>query len=565
MRTLLLSLGLSLTLTTAAATGDILWLSPDLSPVLTQDSPPGFYQERMLFHQEGSDTPYGYLDLQGELEISPSFVEAKAFSAQTPLAPAAIYVLPVQEEEEELEEQEEEGEEEEKEPAPDASEEEPSQPEPVLRYGFIDTQGDFVLPPLYQDAQPFSQGLAAVTLDGETWGFINEEGEMVIQPLYHSVEPFSQGYSAVSIEENFGLLDLQGDLVLPLVYEGLSTPGDGLFPSKKGDLSGYIDLEGDLIVAYRYSEAGNFYQELAQVEKDGLWGYLDKEGRLLAPLSYQKTSDFSQGLAWVQQEGRLFYINTSGQIQIDDLQGLSSVSSFSQGYAIGKSDAGYGFFDKTGTSVLPFVYQEALPVSQGAGLVYDGTAWGLFYPQARSSHWAENYVSQAESLSLLPDQLQGVELTDLISRGQFISLTIQLFDLLTREEQVNVPELSQNPFQDTRDLAVRRAYDLGLAYGLTADYFGTQETLTREQAATIFTVLYTQLTQEEVGIAQAPPFDDHQEISSWAQNSVYFLAEKGVLTGVGDNLFCPQDSISAESALVMALAMNNLLEPQLHP
>jgi hypothetical protein len=45
--------------------------------------------------------------------------------------------------------------------------------------GFINTQGEFVIPCKYEDARDFSQGLAWVQLNNK-WGCIDKEGKVVV-------------------------------------------------------------------------------------------------------------------------------------------------------------------------------------------------------------------------------------------------------------------------------------------------------------------------------------------------------------------------------------------------
>lgn len=51
------------------------------------------------------------------------------------------------------------------------------------KWGFVDTDGNVVIKPTYDNAKSFSNGLAAVCID-KKWGFINKNGEMVISPAF---------------------------------------------------------------------------------------------------------------------------------------------------------------------------------------------------------------------------------------------------------------------------------------------------------------------------------------------------------------------------------------------
>ena len=61
-----------------------------------------------------------------------------------------------------------------------------------------------VISPQYEDAEPFSEGLAAVKRDGK-WGYIDTEGQTVIPFQYERAYDFSEGYAVVSpniVEQN---------------------------------------------------------------------------------------------------------------------------------------------------------------------------------------------------------------------------------------------------------------------------------------------------------------------------------------------------------------------------
>ena len=55
------------------------------------------------------------------------------------------------------------------------------------KYGFINEEGEEVIPLKYDNAGNFSEGLAEVKLNGK-WGLVNTKGEEVVPPEYTSIE-----------------------------------------------------------------------------------------------------------------------------------------------------------------------------------------------------------------------------------------------------------------------------------------------------------------------------------------------------------------------------------------
>ena len=97
------------------------------------------------------------------------------------------------------------------------------------RCGFVDTSGKLVISMEYCEAKPFSEGLAAVSLedsqvylhgqyDREKWGYIDKTGRMVIDAKYRTAEPFSEGLAMVRTEDGVGYIDKSGKEVIPCQY-----------------------------------------------------------------------------------------------------------------------------------------------------------------------------------------------------------------------------------------------------------------------------------------------------------------------------------------------------------
>ena len=123
--------------------------------------------------------------------------------------------------------------------------------------------------------------------------------------------------------------------------------------------------------------------------------------------------------------------------------------------------------------------------------------------------WALNLVNQAIAGGLMPDHLKG------------------------------------------QDLREPKAYSMGFTAGTSDSTFGPGELLTREQAAVMLTAVYRALGGSVPD--GTPSFSDGGEISSWAQSSVAFMAQSGIVAGYGDGSFGPQDTAQRQACLIMAL------------
>ena len=67
------------------------------------------------------------------------------------------------------------------------------------KYGFIDHEGNMVIPNIYDGASDFSEGLALVEIDGSC-GFINTQGKIVVPIQYDNAGDFYESYAQVELD-----------------------------------------------------------------------------------------------------------------------------------------------------------------------------------------------------------------------------------------------------------------------------------------------------------------------------------------------------------------------------
>jgi hypothetical protein len=183
------------------------------------------------------------------------------------------------------------------------------------------------------------------------------------------------------------------------------------------------------------------------------------------------------------------------------------------------------------------------------------------------SDWAKAEVEKAWSMRLIPDSLMDKDLTKPISRAEFAAVSVMAYESLSGLTAVPV---AVNPFTDTQDAEVLKAYNIGLTAGTSATTFSPAAMLTREQAATMLTRVIKKLTlpgwtlaDDDAFVLQytkPAPFDDDAQISSWAKDSVYYMAANDIIKGVGNNKFAPRSTTgyantTREQAIIIVVRM----------
>lgn len=84
-----------------------------------------------------------------------------------------------------------------------------------------DRRNVFTIEPKFEMAKKFSEGLAAVRIEGK-FGYIDLSGEIVIEPRFDQAGEFDQGLAVAGDEGAFGIIDRSGNYVVdPLFLQAL--------------------------------------------------------------------------------------------------------------------------------------------------------------------------------------------------------------------------------------------------------------------------------------------------------------------------------------------------------
>ncbi|SCG84434.1 putative lipoprotein yafL [Proteiniborus sp. DW1] len=174
------------------------------------------------------------------------------------------------------------------------------------------------------------------------------------------------------------------------------------------------------------------------------------------------------------------------------------------------------------------------------------------------SEWAKIHIEKAKGNNLIPETLQSRYRAN-ITREEFCQVVINLYEALSGKEGI-LPE--KNPFTDTKNTQILKAYQLGIVKGKGNGKFDPYNTITREE---ISVMLYQTLQIVRPGFNYQKSYDyifsDTDIISLWARESVSYLYSFGVISGVGDNRFNPKGTTTREQAFVLAERMyENVLE-----
>ncbi|MGO2341027.1 MAG: WG repeat-containing protein, partial [Psychrobacter sp.] len=166
--------------------------------------------------------------------------------------------------------------------------------------GYVNMQGEVaisVIHPIFFDFVPdirnFSEGLVA-TFKGDKWGYMDKQGNLVIPYLYNHAGDFSNALATVLKDGKFGAIDYNGDTVIDFRYENLGNFKEGLatFRLTDGDKVGFIDTKGKTVILPIWDAALSFSEGLSAIgvgENDSLkWGFIDSTGKVIIEPQYDE-------------------------------------------------------------------------------------------------------------------------------------------------------------------------------------------------------------------------------------------------------------------------------------
>ncbi|MFF0655530.1 WG repeat-containing protein [Micromonospora tulbaghiae] len=163
------------------------------------------------------------------------------------------------------------------------------------RWALIDTSGAALIEANngYRSVVPFSEGLSWVSMDGKgRWMAVDRMNIVKIPPGYEEARPFRNGLAAVRQNGGWGAVDLTGEVVVPTRYHRLGTPladgrevdgftADGLAVVELAGRRGVVNRAGRVVVTPAYATVVVHPVAFLVATESGRWGALDRRGEPL--------------------------------------------------------------------------------------------------------------------------------------------------------------------------------------------------------------------------------------------------------------------------------------------
>ena len=301
------------------------------------------------------------------------------------------------------------------------------------RFGYLDGEGRWRVPPTLEDARTYSWDGLARFRQGGLWGFVDLAGQVVVPPRFVDARPFRGGLCAVQVgDKAWRTIDRAGHFIGEETFQDLSAFGtNGLaraVPSGTTRLQGFVDREGRWVVEPGLAAAHPFGElAVTPASTDGdTWGLVDALGHWVLKPRHARIDAFnSEGLAFFQgtEMGDRGYLDAKGRVAVQGAHYLSErmvhglvVDSYNgsefrrangQRLPTPPLDCGSAFQEKSGVAVVRACERQgdgARPAAWGL-LHTDGRVFtvgdALLEPMTDSQGWLEGEDPHAPLLQFL--------------------------------------------------------------------------------------------------------------------------------------------------------------------
>lgn len=307
------------------------------------------------------------------------------------------------------------------------------------KYGYINSNGQIVINPIYDEAEDFNmEGTAVVFVDREYF-LINKRGERisnkyqlmdfrfqdngVIETINGGEVSDFLGYNSVSGGKK-GYINLKGEVIIENgKYDEIGWGGSlGFKDSKIEQIKlngkyGLIDNTGKVLIEPIYeSIEKNEYSKIAKVKFNNKYGILNFNGDIIVPINYSEIrGSFSKHSGFISafKDNNTYLINRKGQI-VKTYEKKMYIGNFDDGiYRLGDPDIKkMGLIDSLGNPITDFIFDNISSINNGLAMFTDGQTkkYGFIDKSGKivikAKYTPEKYKSVTPSDSLIAVKLE---------------------------------------------------------------------------------------------------------------------------------------------------------------
>ncbi|MGI6751131.1 MAG: S-layer homology domain-containing protein [Anaerovoracaceae bacterium] len=163
------------------------------------------------------------------------------------------------------------------------------------------------------------------------------------------------------------------------------------------------------------------------------------------------------------------------------------------------------------------------------------------------SEWAEDEIEEAYKYGLTYAGVEG-DYKKQITREEFATIAVKLYEKLSGKTATP----AANPFTDTSNPEILKAYNIGIVKGTSATEFSPSKNITRQEiCAMIKRALKGSYPNLKTTFSGDFPFVDAHKIASWALEDVKYAYQHDIMQGTSANTISPLSNTTREQAIAL--------------
>jgi hypothetical protein len=270
------------------------------------------------------------------------------------------------------------------------------------KWGYADAQRNIVITPKYNDAEWFSEGLAAVKI-GSKWGYVNKQGKLIIPAKFTVAKSFRKGYMPRPNKNGGDSILFAGASTTLNGYERCITT-KGVILTKCPAISENSVIENRIPVQTKtiqktYSIANNngLFDKIVDdykiagsdetyyvAQKNGMYGVFNSKFETIIPFEYTSVKQLTSNnniYLQVQKNGRYGIMNANGMADINtDYSNITIVNGANNiDYVILKKDGKTYVKDMMNNDIISLGFSDIVYDNNGGFVVTDNNNMRGFY------------------------------------------------------------------------------------------------------------------------------------------------------------------------------------------
>lgn len=245
------------------------------------------------------------------------------------------------------------------------------------------------------DIKSLDEKIAVFTeKSGEKMGLMSLDGKVTQAAEYDGFDVCSDVWGSKKYvaekggKNNLFLVDVINGKVTERQYQGPLNPEKSVCWNKAANSLVWVDSKG-YAGQVKKSEIGyikGFFPVSTSLSESTKWGFADENLNIKITLTYDSVCEFSNGFAAVKNGDKWGYINEKEIIKIspvfesaatENVGGKDISFGFRNGLAPVKKDGKFGIIDKSGNTVVNFVFDKIIQGKDGKYLALKNGKWGL--------------------------------------------------------------------------------------------------------------------------------------------------------------------------------------------